>query len=115
MENVDDGRFCGAQKGTAGLGLRNRAQRLLEYGERRAAVLGLHTRTCYTQRPAGRKRRRGWIMPSLRRMPNAINLWTISEDDGLGGMEIRENKDETRSYDTRTVVFGSACGSMQFG
>ena len=108
-----DGRL---QRGTAhkgpGLGRQNRAQRLLEYAERRAVVLG---QTCTPPiRLAGRKRRRQWdnwpIKP--RRLPNATVLDIIYEADeeeadclSLSAEKAREEA-ERRLMDVHTMVFG---------
>jgi hypothetical protein len=108
-----DGRL---QRGTAhkgpGLGRQNRAQRLLEYAERRAVVLG---QTCTPPiRLAGRKRRRQWdnwpMQP--RRLPNATVLDVIHEVDdeeadclSLSAEKAREEA-ERKLMDVHTMVFG---------
>ncbi|KAF9472851.1 hypothetical protein BDN70DRAFT_867976 [Pholiota conissans] len=106
------------ERGTAhkapGVGRRNRAQRLLEYAERRAAVLG--PAACIGRGFAGRKRRRGWegwpVQP--RRLPNASVLDVIyeetevehDEDDGRPKKRTRIQEEEQKLMNTRTLVFG---------
>lgn len=110
------------QRGTAhkapGVGRRNRAQRLLEYAERRASVLG-HQVGCnpLNRTLAGRKRRRGWdgwpVQP--RRLPNATMLDVIleepdeaeaEEDDGRPKKKTKVQEEEEKLMETRTLVFG---------
>lgn len=116
------------QKGTArsapGLGRRNRAQRLLEYSERRAAVLGL-PRLAAPTRLAGRKRRRNWEQwPPTRRLPNATVLDVIPElqedeimDDEQSEPPIDpERKEEAALMSVRTIMFGTGlAGDMRLG
>ncbi|KAF9525960.1 hypothetical protein CPB83DRAFT_858689 [Crepidotus variabilis] len=101
-----------AQKGP-GLGRRNRSQRLLEYAERRAAVLGQSFAPAV--RLAGRKRRRHWdnwpVQP--RRLPNAAVLDVIhdADEDDLEEELRRPTKkprheDEQKLMDVCTMVFG---------
>lgn len=93
------------------MGRRNRSQRLLEYAERRAAVLGQTP----SIRQTGRKRRRNWdnwpVQP--RRAPNASVLDVIHEvDEEDLEEELRRPlkktrlEDEQRLMHARTMVFG---------
>lgn len=102
-------------------GLRTRSQRLLEYAERRAGVLGLaHSFTRgATSRLAGRKRRRGWDWPSqhFRHLPNASVLDIILEQeeeteavDGSVHFVDESFNDENARMNVHTVVFGFGLG-----
>lgn len=113
------------QKGTAnGLGRRNRSQRLLEYNERRAAVLGL-PRLAEPPRLAGRKRRRNWDQwASTRRLPNATVLDIIpevqedetTEDERVELPMEPERTEEAQLMGVRTIVFGTGfAGDMRLG
>ncbi|KAF9454377.1 hypothetical protein P691DRAFT_656118, partial [Macrolepiota fuliginosa MF-IS2] len=107
-----------------GLGRRNRSQRLLEYHERRVAVLGLQ-RLVVPPRLAGRKRRRNWEQwPSTRRLPNATVLDIIpelqedemTEDEQPEPPVYPERKEEAVLMGVRTVVFGTGlAGDMRLG
>ncbi|KAF9560088.1 hypothetical protein CPC08DRAFT_492123 [Agrocybe pediades] len=122
------------ERGTAhtacGLGRRNRSQRLLEYQERRAAVLGqsfpssTHAPAPHLDNLSNRKRRRGWdgfpVIP--RRLPNATALDVIREVDEEEDEELMDTKpqlrvsEEEKLMDVRTMVFGmSATGEMRVG
>ena len=112
----------GSAHKAAGVGRRNRGQRLLEYAERRAAVLG-HQPGCLPlgRTVAGRKRRRGWdgwpVQP--RRMPNATVLDVIHEEADEAEDEeahrprkkTRFQQEEERLMDVRTLVFGLGAGA----
>jgi len=115
------------------LGLRNRSQRLSEYSERRAAILGLALAPGggVGAKLAGRKRRRGWDWPLQhhRRLPNAVALDSIEEleeenekdvpiitevDPRTEGAE--SDCDEDTEMKIRTVVFGfGARGDVHAG
>ncbi|PPQ64360.1 hypothetical protein CVT24_008429 [Panaeolus cyanescens] len=118
----------------SGLGRRNRSQRMLEYAERRASILGVSSAPSAssqcaspTARLAGRKRRRGqwdaWpVQP--RRLPNASVLDVIQEvhdeedeeEDRHVPKRLRTSKDEDRLMDVRTMVFGmGATGDLCVG
>lgn len=85
---------------------------MLEYTERRAAVLGHlpHALTC--SRPiVGRKRRRGWDQWDLcpQRLPNATVLDIIPEvdepkDEGHARC-VSESPEENKLMNMQTVVF----------
>lgn len=113
----------GSAHKAAGVGRRNRGQRLLEYAERRAVVLG-HQSGCgpLGRTLAGRKRRRGWdgwpVQP--RRMPNATVLDVIheetdeaEEDEEVGRprKKTRFQQEEEKLMDVRTLVFGLGAGA----
>ncbi|XP_006461746.1 hypothetical protein AGABI2DRAFT_193141, partial [Agaricus bisporus var. bisporus H97] len=107
-----------------GTGRRNRAQRLLEYSERRAAVLGLQ-RLAAAPRLAGRKRRRNWDpYPPTRRLPNATVLNMIPElgEDDMAEDERPEppmepeRREEAQLMGVRTITFGTGlAGDMRLG
>ena len=65
---------------------------------------------------AGRKRKRGWMVSPARRLPNAIDLWTIAEEDEAEELELdRGANEDGKAADARTIVFGSALGGLHFG
>ncbi|KAF5316649.1 hypothetical protein D9619_006248 [Psilocybe cf. subviscida] len=108
-----------AHKGP-GVGRRNRAQRLREYAERRAAVLGpTRAATCAV---AGRKRRRDWdawpVQP--RQLPNSTVLDVIHEMDERDTDEEEQRRhakrvkvlhEQKRLMDVRTIVVGTGAGN----
>lgn len=101
------------------MGRRNRSQRLMEYNERRASILGLESqRGCFmTSQLAGRKRQRAWDWPPQypRRLENAVALDVIPEtvehpdveEDCFRGAEADMEAEEEDKMHTCTVVFGS--------
>lgn len=122
ISEADHSFFSYFQRGTAhtasGLGRRNRAQRLSEYAERRAAVLG---QSCTPSiRLAGRKRRR-WETwpPPHRRLPNATVLDVIhemDEEEPEPPMKKPRVVEEQNLMDVRTMVFGmGASGDLRVG
>jgi hypothetical protein len=98
------------KKGTAhsgpGLGLRNRAQRLFEYGERRAFI------GCAPP-SIGRKRRREWDVVR-RRLPNAVELKVIfeeeEEEERVSLLDYVEQCEQRSEMDNKTVVFQPGTG-----
>lgn len=90
-----------------GLGRRNRAQRLLEYNERRAAVLGLQRLSAPT-RLAGKKRRRnvgGWMSED-----------ETTEDEQVAKPSEPEKQEEAQLMAVRTVMFGTGlAGDIRLG
>jgi hypothetical protein len=103
--------------------VRTRSQRLIEYAERRAGVVGLALSRPRgpTARLAGRKRRRGWDWPPphLRRLPNASVLDVIPEEDEEESLSVNGsvqldddsvNEEEGIQMDVHTVVFGLGPG-----
>jgi hypothetical protein len=109
------------QKNTArsapALGLRNRAQRLSEYGARRAAILGRSgTAGCGSpsqQLPPGRKRRRWYDVPPPSRLANAVELAPILEEGEEAEESLSRRGDEgleANEMELRTVMFGLGSG-----
>lgn len=114
------------EKGTArtspNLGRRNRSQRLLEYTERRASILGV---PC--ARLASRKRRRGgggcWDSWPLRRLPNATVLDVIpeveeeeEEEDDHVARRLTNWKEECELMSRMNMVFAvGITGDMRIG
>jgi hypothetical protein len=101
----------GTARGAPGLGLKNRGQRLFEYGERRASILGCRDYG-HATRLSGRKRRRGvWDVPlGPRRLPNAVDLAVIyeeDEDEVRAVVEVEREREEVEKemMAGRTVVF----------
>lgn len=105
------------QKATArtspGLGLRNRAQRMWEYSERRMAILGFAASNARgpLTRLAGRKRRRAcdWQLSYPRRLPNAAILDAIPEceEEEDRGLAVDDDfPEEQTQMSIHTVVFG---------
>ncbi|KIM44419.1 hypothetical protein M413DRAFT_442399 [Hebeloma cylindrosporum] len=135
------------ERGTAhtacGLGRRNRAQRLLEYAERRSSILGQPSSGAFASfaaaatastRLAGRKRRRGWegwpVQPNRRISPNATVLDVVHEVDEeeealeekmMMEMKMkkkmkRDEEEEGKMMDVRTMVFGmGVSGDLRVG
>jgi hypothetical protein len=111
---VERSMSCFFQKSRSIPGLRTRSQRLLEYAERRAGVLGLALSYARgATRLAGRKRRRGWDWPQqhFRHLPNANVLDVIPEQDEEMALVVDESVvGEDMRMNVHTVVFGLGPG-----
>ncbi|KAG5350285.1 hypothetical protein C0989_011755 [Termitomyces sp. Mn162] len=115
--------FVEKGKSTALRGLRSRKQRLAEYYERRAHVVGLpmtvaeRERERERSRVGGRKRRRGWDWPVYqhRRVPSATVLDTVVEVD-LNEATYHPDPEEDAQMSVQTVTFGvGPAGDIQAG